>query len=440
MPESGMLPTSDPATVIPATPGTAPADDAMTALYRVALGPLNTDHYLPVFERFDDAGRTTTTWNWAAALLTINWMVFRKLWTAALVYVAAVQGLGLLLFGVVVPLLQWPQSIEWGLMAAFGLVACAVPGLYGNALLHAETRKRIARALAAARTVQEASTALAQQASSRKRLIGLAIINVVLAGLAAAAYLAVPPNGFGSETSGDRPPSAAPAVTGTVTGPEPTVFDVASATRAAAAASDAAVPASGASAPAAAASTEPAPPGVAAPTPTTTPTTAPTAKSPDAGATPTAPPVADPPYAASSRAPSAPAVADPSARAAAPGARAPSSTAARAAPAKRRASGDGTGSAAASAAPASSASDGPAVVGTQPGYYINVGLFAEEPNARRTQARLLNEGFPAFRQELSTAAGRRIRVRVGPYATRAQADTAARAIRAMSLEAIVFRQ
>ena len=82
----------------------------------------------------------------------------------------------------------------------------------------------------------------------------------------------------------------------------------------------------------------------------------------------------------------------------------------------------------------------PAPVGSLPGYYINAGLFDEEANGRRAQARLLNEGLPAFRQELSTPAGRRIRVRVGPYPTRALANKAADTIKAMQLEAVVFRQ
>lgn len=69
-----------------------------------------------------------------------------------------------------------------------------------------------------------------------------------------------------------------------------------------------------------------------------------------------------------------------------------------------------------------------------------MGLFAEEANARKAQARLLNEGLPAFRQELQGANGRRIRVRVGPYASRAQANAAAESIRAMALEAVVFKQ
>ena len=82
----------------------------------------------------------------------------------------------------------------------------------------------------------------------------------------------------------------------------------------------------------------------------------------------------------------------------------------------------------------------PPPVGRLPGYYINVGLFDEEATALKVQARLLNEGLPAFRQELSTPAGRRIRVRVGPYPTRALANKAADTIKAMQLEAVVFKQ
>jgi type III secretion protein C len=82
----------------------------------------------------------------------------------------------------------------------------------------------------------------------------------------------------------------------------------------------------------------------------------------------------------------------------------------------------------------------PPPVGSLPGYYINVGLFAEEATGRRAQARLLNEGLPAFRRELSTPEGRRIRVRVGPYPTRVLANKAAEKIRAMQLDAEIFRQ
>lgn len=90
-------------------------------------------------------------------------------------------------------------------------------------------------------------------------------------------------------------------------------------------------------------------------------------------------------------------------------------------------------------APAPSAKP-PPPVGIAAGFYINVGVFADEANARKTQARLLNEGLPAFRQEVFIGNQRRLQVRVGPFGKRAEADAVATTIRAMSLDAVVARQ
>lgn len=79
-------------------------------------------------------------------------------------------------------------------------------------------------------------------------------------------------------------------------------------------------------------------------------------------------------------------------------------------------------------------------MGSAAGFYINVGLFADEANARKAQSRLLNEGLPAFRQPLESARGHRIRVRVGPFDTKAAADAAAQTIQGMGLEAVVFKK
>ena len=408
-----MLAYSDPvASIIPAASLDSPSDSAMTALTRLALGPVNTDYYLAVFERFDSTGRTTTTWNWAACLATINWMLFRQLWSAALIYVAAAQGLALVMFGIGRSFLQWPPGVELGVLGAFAVLAFAVPGLYGNAILYADIRKRVARALAAARTLPEACVLLEQQASSRKRLRALVAGNGALLAAAALAYLLWAP-------SGTQPLALEPAVT------------VAQATAAAA------------SAPQPTANEAPlhAEPAAAAPAETT-----PSAPPPDPNARPET--QAEPAEAAASAEPSAPdAAADapsappaPSATVAA--AAPPAGPARRVAPAAKPSAAKAPASATApAAAPAPTTTSPPlAAVGTAAGYYINVGLFANEANARKAQARLLNEGLPAFRQELDSPKGRRIRVRVGPYDTRAAADDAASAIRAMALEAVVFKQ
>jgi len=442
-----MLDHKDPvASIIPAMSLDSPSDNAMAAMSRLALGPVNTDYYLKVFERFDDTGRTTTTWNWAACLCTLNWMLFRQLWGAALVYVAAAEGLALIVFGVGRSFLHWPVGIELGVLGAFAVLAFAVPGLYGNAILYADVRKRIARALAASRTVPEACALLEKQASSRKRLQVLVLANVVPGLAALIAYLALSPSDV-------KPLALQPAVT------------VAQATAAAQAASATkpvgAMPvpeAEGAPTPPTPApevATEPPPaPAPQAPAAALKPAPAPVASAPlavaQAPATTavqkSAEPPAPVPSASSTPSPAAakastpkPATPPASTRAPAPAA---SATATATAPARREAASRAAARTKPKtpAAAASSADTTLPTVGTAQGYYINVGLFAEEANARKTQARLLNEGLPAFRQELNNSKGRRIRVRVGPYATRAQADAAAEAIRAMALDAVVFKQ
>ena len=422
MPESAMHATTESAEITAQLPSKPRSDSALTALYSAALGPVHLSRYLPIFARFDEAGRTTTSWNWAASLCTLNWMVFRQLWGAALVYVAAAEGVALLVFGVGRPLLEWPEAVEWGVAAAFVLLSCAVPGLYGNALLHADTHKKIARALTATHTLNEACALLARQASSWKRLAWLVAGNLALALAAAGAYLAMPSTGTAGADSATpvapvRPVPPEPSAPTTPPDPllqpatmpaqpvasEPAALPSPAATDSATPSQVPAVEATATVAPAAASEQAPAPAPAAQPQPASSnpPAAAPLAQAADKA---TPPKRVSPPQA--------------KARASAPDARAaPPDT----------------------AASASTAQPLPAV-GSAPGYYINVGLFAEEANARKAQARLLNEGLPAFRQETRVGKKRRLRVRVGPYSDRADADAAAITIRAMGLDALVARQ
>ncbi|HCX80345.1 MAG: hypothetical protein A3E00_16310 [Curvibacter sp. RIFCSPHIGHO2_12_FULL_63_18] len=73
------------------------------------------------------------------------------------------------------------------------------------------------------------------------------------------------------------------------------------------------------------------------------------------------------------------------------------------------------------------------------GYYINVGLFAVPSNASHAFQKLEKAGLPAYTELLETNVGKLTRVRVGGFPTKAKADTAAKKIRSLQLEAIVFR-
>jgi cell division septation protein DedD len=512
-----MLPTPEPAQASAPRPSDSRSDSAITALYRAVLGPVNASYYLPIFARFDEAGRTTTGWNWAAGLFTLGWMVFRQLWGPALVYVAVAEGVALLVFGVGRPMLHWPQGVEWGVLAALVLLCCAVPGLYGNALLHTDAHKKIARALTATHTLNEACALLARQASSWRRLAWLAAAHVALLLAAAGAYFANPAQGVQGASSAaqslhspgktasagaaptdlrsagpgaapPRPPAsaqpalAAAASTPALSGSAPLLPGPASSAASVPTSAVAPLPESASMAtpnasPEARASSPPQPSAAAAasatgvhatPTPTSIspapehrPSIGKASKTADVPRVQPAP-IRDP---AKPRAPTKEQTPGPGTTAPASHAAAPLPNASRtdarqprpapteaitpnAAPQTAQASADATppASPAASSVPAmdatasAPAANTAATVGTAPGYYINVGVFADEANARKAQARLLNEGFPAFRQEFFASQKRRLRVRVGPFERPDDAEAAAVSVRALGLEAVVARQ
>ena len=425
----------------------SPSDKAITSLYRAALGPVNTERYMPVFARLDAVGRTLTSWHWSACFFTLGWMVFRRLWGAALVYVAAAEGVALLVFGVGRPLLQWPQAVEWGVVGAFAVVGSVIPGLYAHAILHADIRKRVTSALAASANIPQACDLLAAQAVSRKRLHGVIGGHALIVAAALLAYVLFPQGLFDAPAAQPAAAVQQPASRAASWNlPEPTL---ATASRTAVTAS-----ASASASPASAQAPRPEPDaGIAAlaasaPLPATAPSSS--ASAPAAAPAPTEP--ASQAMATNAQSPdntrsTKPAAANnekakappPASKASAP----PPAKASAPAPAASK-----TASATKSAEPArpkpTAAAKAPAedlaTVGSAPGFYINVGLFADESNARKAQSRLLNEGLPAFRQTLDGAKGTRVRVRVGPYASRSQAEAAAATVKALGLEAVVFRK
>jgi cell division protein FtsN len=359
-------------------PAVTPPESATTALYRAALGPVHTAHYLAVFERFDEAGRSSPVWNGAAGLLTLNWMVFRQLWRAALVYLACAGGLALLAQVLGQHFLQWPSGVKWGVLGTLLLLSVVIPGAYGNAILHADIRRRMTRAVGAARTVREACASLEKQASSKRRLWGLVLINVLLALGAVAVGLGLKPTMLATlAEAADTPTLAVPAPA------EP----VMSTTEPAPAAQPVAVSLQP--------SAEPAP----APEPAPVIVSPPVLPAPEPAVV-SAPPVPPPPQSAEPPPLVSPILAP------APVARIP--------------------------APKPRADDAPQAHG------INVGLFADPANAEKAHARLVEAGMPAILQTVDSPKGARTRVRVGPFAGRAQADEAAARIRAMGLDAVVF--
>jgi len=71
-------------------------------------------------------------------------------------------------------------------------------------------------------------------------------------------------------------------------------------------------------------------------------------------------------------------------------------------------------------------------------YVVQIGAFSEATSAREARMKVEGLGLKTYTQVIESATGRRIRVRVGPYATKAEADKAAIQIKASGLPAAVL--
>ncbi len=69
---------------------------------------------------------------------------------------------------------------------------------------------------------------------------------------------------------------------------------------------------------------------------------------------------------------------------------------------------------------------------------VQVGAFADVAKARDARLKLEKAGLKTYTQVAETKDGKRIRVRVGPYASKAEADKAAKQIKALDLPAAIL--
>jgi len=438
-------PTFSSAAPAPATP--APEENVTTALYRAAIGPVNGNYYLPIFTRFEAADHAGISWNTAASLTTLNWLAFRQLWTAALAYVGIVVAVALLVFGIGRLVFQFSDTLLMAMGLGFGLAAFVLPGLFGNAVLHTECRKKMSSALTAHTQVEDACAQLNRQAPTRQRAIWLACANAAFWVVAVFSYvqisalstLAVMPHGaleaghvaVGKTTdltAAPAVPSAPAMVASAATAPASapaaapsaamaTAFTASASTPSAPAASAPVTAASislPASAPAPVASASMAAASVPAAVPVSAPASTPTAKTSASKVTPKA---------------SAPAKDERSKKETEPTvvrakkAQTPATTEAP----KRKAS----AAAAVTATKTADASDKP--------YFINVGLFAIPENAASAHAKLLEAQLPSVLKELKSTKGRQIRVRVGPFSSKTDAQAAVEKIKALQLDAVIVQ-
>ena len=70
---------------------------------------------------------------------------------------------------------------------------------------------------------------------------------------------------------------------------------------------------------------------------------------------------------------------------------------------------------------------------------VQVGAYADLAKAKEARAKLESAGFKTYTQEIDPKDGKRIRVRVGPFATKEEADKTAEKIRKLNLQTSVLK-
>jgi DedD protein len=71
-------------------------------------------------------------------------------------------------------------------------------------------------------------------------------------------------------------------------------------------------------------------------------------------------------------------------------------------------------------------------------YVVQFGAFLEEAKVRETRAKLEKAGLKTYTQVIEAKDGKRTRVRVGPFTTRAEAEKVAEKAKALQLTAIIL--
>jgi DedD protein len=94
----------------------------------------------------------------------------------------------------------------------------------------------------------------------------------------------------------------------------------------------------------------------------------------------------------------------------------------------------------AEARPAPKPADAAATGATDDGrFVVQIGAFAEAASARDARLKVEAMGLKTYTQVIESSSGRRIRVRIGPYATKAEADKAAARVKSGGLQAAVLK-
>lgn len=384
----------------------------MPDLYRLSVGPVNAAYYQRHFQRFETLGKAVPTWNHGAAFCTLAWLVLRKLWRPAALYLCLLAALLLVWWGGVHGRL--PLPLELALCLLVGMLLCVVPGTLGNALYYQHVRQHTLQTLTRASSLSQARAQLAEQAVTKDRLHTIAAIQaLLLAALTGLVLHQVKQGGPSEAPAPSGPPDLVIPQVSSLAPTQPVAFTPAAAPPADTAPALSlvtlaqAVPATPEAAPQVALVAEPA--AAIAPAP------------------------AAPPPAPAKKAVTPPA---PAAKAPAPAKPEKTDKGTKTAKTAKTEKADKASKGAPEPKPAPAAANGRLVPGK---FYLNAGVYAQAANVDKAVQQLQGAKLNALRQTVSSSKGDLTRLRIGPFDTRQQAEQAAAKAKQLRIDATVFQ-
>ena len=161
--------------------------------YKAVLGPKNRYYYLDRFARFDAEGKTSASWHWPAFFITFYWLLYRKMWLAALGYFFLPSLLYWLVNGIAIVSGHGSGhmlSVSWNLIYLAGIFF--LPPMYANSLYYNRCKKMIAEAKAASADTQRQLGELSGKGGTSNIAIIILLFFVFFAFLGIVAAVAIP--------------------------------------------------------------------------------------------------------------------------------------------------------------------------------------------------------------------------------------------------------
>ena len=154
------------------------------ALIEAYIGPYNKSYYLRAFGRIRGGGQAT--WHWPALFATSAWLLYRKMWLYAFVYIVLLPVVHLILTSLVA-MAAGDTISGWFWFSTYFAIAFLLAPLLANRFYYRHVTTKVA-ALGTTGTTHEQQMALAADkgGTSVWALVGVGALGVPLVGIVAA--------------------------------------------------------------------------------------------------------------------------------------------------------------------------------------------------------------------------------------------------------------